>query len=689
MSIGIGIDTGGTYTDAVLYDFEQKRILDAAKALTTKADLAQGIGEALDGLSRELLGKAEIVSLSTTLATNACVENKGGRAKLMLINVYKKVVEEYGAKYGLPKAEQIFFINGPRDKNGKVTGEPDWNTFDEESREWLSDADSLGVVEMNARENNASLEKKVRSLVGKAYDIPVICGHELFSDLNSLRRGSSILLNARLLPIMENFFLAIKAALKKRDIQAPVVIVRSDGSLMSEKFTGIRPVETLLCGPAASVAGGVELTQEKDCLIIDMGGTTTDISLVKNGSPVLVQDGVNVGKWRTFVKGVFIETFGLGGDSAVRYDRYHNVSLAPYRVVPLAMAASQWPVITEKLTRLVSEKKRHSQPLHEFFILVRDISKNANYTDEERAFVSALKDGPLMLGEAAHAIGKDFYSFNMGRLEKEGIVIRSGLTPTDVMHVKGDFCRYNIRAAELGMEFVACSVNTAPELLAETVYDQVKKTLYSHIIKLIVADGYPSLRKTGLGRGLETLISESWEIAKRKQENIDADMSTDISGEEPAQIQNAGKCFLDFRFSTPATLVGIGAPIHIFLPDVAQALGAKYLVPDNAGVANALGAIVGHIAAVCEIEIGFSEELSGYIVYGRDCNRTFKSLEEAADIAAAEAKAGAREEAVKRGAVGEISFSVELIKRTAHDRYNMEVFLGATAVAKAWGRISL
>jgi N-methylhydantoinase A/oxoprolinase/acetone carboxylase beta subunit len=280
MKLGIGIDTGGTYTDAVIYDFNEKKILGSAKALTTKEDLSIGIGNAFDELPSEMLNQADIISLSTTLATNACVENKGGRAKLLFIGVYKDVVVEFGKNYGLPNYDEMYFIDSKSGDNSKVAIQSDWDSFMEDSKEWFNDAESVGIVELNAMDNNAVLEKKAKELVIKQYNMPIICGHELFSDLNSLQRGSTTLLYARLIPIIEDFLAAIKVALKKRNINIPVVIVRSDGSLMSEKFTAIRPVETLLCGPAASVMGGIELTNENNSLIIDMGGTTTDIAIL-------------------------------------------------------------------------------------------------------------------------------------------------------------------------------------------------------------------------------------------------------------------------------------------------------------------------------------------------------------------------------------------------------------------------
>ena len=439
---------------------------------------------------------------------------------------------------------------------------------------------------------------------------------------------------------------------------------------MSEKFTMVRPVETLLCGPAASVMGGIELTRENDSLIIDMGGTTTDMAIVKGGMPLKAKDGINVGKWRTFVKGIYIETFGLGGDSAVRFDKTGKLALEPNRIIPLSMAADKWPVIPVKLKELINTKRKHTRLLHEFFCLVRDISGNRNYTPREMAFCEALKNGPLIFSEAAEVIGTDVYNLKMDRLEKEGVVVRSGLTPTDIMHIKGDFNRYHTGAAKLGAEFVASCVDVAPEILPDLVYDKVKKTLYNKIVKMLLEDQYPDFRKNGLGAGMETLITESWEIARNEG--------------------NPG--FLHFSFRTPAALVGIGAPIHIFLPDVAKALGTRCVIPENAGVANALGAVVGNIAVTCEIEVKPEYSLAGiggYLVYGKSQNSHADYQDEAVAIALNEAETAAREEAIRRGASGDISVTSEVKTNTAETVNKTEILLGIKVIAKAVGRVTL
>lgn len=670
MKTGIGIDTGGTYTDAVVYDFNSKKVLDKAKALTTKEDLSEGIGKALDALPPDLIRQAAIVSLSTTLATNACVENKGGRAKLMFIGVDRSIVADVGRDYGLQNMEEIYFLNSKTSIHGNILEEPDWDSFMFNGSEWLKDAEAVGIVEIFSMHSNAVLEKKAKDLLVSQSGIPVICGHELFSDLNSVQRGSSTLLNARLIPVIENFLVAVKKALKLRNINSPVVIVRSDGSLMSEKFTGVRPVETLLCGPAASVMGGLALTNEKDCLIIDMGGTTTDIAIVKGGMPVRAKDGINVGNWQTFVKGLYIDTFGLGGDSAVRFDKSGNMVLEPVRVIPLSIAAEKWPGITARLRSLLLSKNKHTLLLHEFFSLVKDISSNPNYTAKEKSFCKALENGPLILEDAAASIGTDAYNLKMERLEREGIVMRCGLTPTDIMHIKGDFSRYNTEAAKLGAEFVAACVDVTIETLSEMVYDTVKKTLYRNIVRVLLEDKYSCFRKSGLGQELQTLISESWEKSRYKGEPD----------------------FANFSFTTPAVLVGIGAPIHIFLPDVAAALGTRCTIPENAGVANALGAITGNITATCEIEITpeiYTAGKSPYIVYGKFRNSRVDDINDAIAVAREEAEAAAKEEAIRRGASGDIAVTSEVYFDKVEAKDKTEVLLAVRVIAVAAGRIGL
>ena len=653
MRIGIGIDTGGTYTDAVAYDFESGNVLGSAKSLTTKEDLTVGILGALDGLPADLLPQAELVSLSTTLATNACVEDKGGKAKLIFFGGDKKVIAENGKKYGLPDVEEIYVQESFTDFYGGREREPDWELFTENIEKEFDNLDGVGIIEMNAMKNGAVVEKKAKEIFEQKYDIPVVCSHELFSELNCLQRGSSTLLNAGLFPVIKEFLDAIKKAAQKRGINAAVVIVRSDGSLMSEEFASVRPVETLLCGPAASVIGGTRLSGEPNCVVVDMGGTTTDIALVRDNIPVTAVDGVSIGKWKTFVNGLYVKTFGLGGDSAVHHSE-NGLILEDYRVVPLCIAAEKYPVITENLRKLFANTEhKHMKYLHEHYILIKDIAESSRYTTEEKRFCEALKDNPLIVKEAAASVGKDLYTLNVSRLLKEGVVQLCGLTPTDIMHIKGDFTRYSAEASMLGAKFVAYNLDVSVDELCDMVYDEIKRKIYLNVVKVILENKDPQYMKNGVGEEIEYLINKKYA-----------------------------------KFETDFSLVGIGAPVHIFLGDVAKMLGTKAVIPKYSGVANALGAVAGNVCANYTVEIKPNHSaggVTGYTVFG-DNVKTFEFLKEAEEFALSEAKEGAYNEAIKRGAKGEITVTGGLNTNIAHGK-NIAVHLNTFATAQAVGSV--
>lgn len=673
MKLAIGIDTGGTCTDAVLYDAEAGQVLAAAKALTTREDLTIGIGKALDQLPAGRFSEVRFVGLSTTLATNACVEGIGGRAKLLFIGVDPRVVDWVGSGYGFLDKSELYFCENRGTFDGTVVNEPDWEQLLRDTGPWLRDADGLGIVELNAMNNGAVCEKKAREVFRSRYSFPIVCGHELFSGLNSLQRGASTLLNVKLVPLIERFLEAVRASLEARGIAAPVLIVRSDGSLMSEEFSRRHPVETILCGPAASVLGGVRLAQAPDSIIVDIGGTTTDISLIRAGEPVRVTDGVRIGPWKTFVDGVFIDTFGLGGDSRIRVAD-GRLTLDTRRVIPLSLAAARWPGVLEKLRALGASERAHTYPLHEFLCLQQEPAHPELCSERERELCRLLREGPLMLEEAALAVDSDVYSLKTDRLEQEGVLIRCGMTPTDLMHLRGDYRAYVTEAAQWAAKFLcrcverdqqrSCSV----EQLCADGYDLVERKLYCNLVRILLQSRYPHLQKDGLDPQLTRLIDSAWELRDAK---------------------DAAREF-GLRFSTESVLVGIGAPTHVFLPEVARALGCRCVIPEYAGVANAVGAISGSVTAISQVEIRpfYSGGLQdGYVVCGKTENRRVQELEEAIVLARREAEEDARAEAVRRGAHGEIAVRSQAEQHSGMAAKSAVIDLGACVTATAVGRI--
>ena len=365
--LAIGIDTGGTCTDAVVYDLESRRILSSAKAPTTHEQLENGIREALRRLPEDLVRKSAFLSLSTTLATNACVENKGGRVLLIFIGADRTVLEKTYRSYGFSSMEDMIFLPILRPaaaaipKSSPAPAAPSANAESRNpassgiSPEALEDLeqklpslaaayDGFAISQMDAGKMNGALEKELAARISQYTDKPVICAFDLFHDLNVFQRGAGAYLNARLIPVIRRFLEAVQHVLSEEGLSIPFVIMRSDGSLVSVPYALLHPVEALLCGPAASVKGSEELFSEPQAVVIDMGGTTTDIALIKNGTPVIGKDGVSVGAWKTFVRGVDIDTFALGGDTRVVY-RNSTVTLSERRVLPVSALAA-WTLVS-------------------------------------------------------------------------------------------------------------------------------------------------------------------------------------------------------------------------------------------------------------------------------------------------------------------------------------------------------
>lgn len=692
MTIGIGIDTGGTYTDVVAYDFDTAQVIAKGKALTTREDLAVGIGNALDVLPGGLLTRVDLISLSTTLATNACVENKGGRAKLLLIGGSQKLLlmAEAERLYGLDPAN-ILCVQADSSFDGRIVDIPDWDQVSNQNSAWISDAQGIGITDIAAVRNGGVSEKTARDYFKDKYKLQVIISSELVSGLNVMERAATALLNARLLPVIDEFHKAVSKELTKRGAVALPMTVRSDGSLMSEEMSRSRPVETILSGPAASVLGGKSFAENPDCLIIDMGGTTTDISIVEKGSPAMT-GGISIGGWRTQIKGVFIDTFGLGGDSRIIFYK-NSYALSEQRAKPVCVAASRYPEIKQWLRELLARDRAYPEPLHEFFILLREPDENIQYDAYELDLISRLKKGPVMPSRDSG----DWYRIRPNRLEQERIILRCGLTPTDIMHIKGDFKSYDTEASILAARYF---LRALPELedtqegLAEfctAIYDKVEERLYCGVVRALINLRQPEL-KIQAGDQASQLIEKSWHEYKLKlksKSNLKSEANCNCNcscnyNSKGSEEHTAS--FFEYNFKTKATLVGIGAPTYLFLPNVAMALSTDYIIPEHAGVANALGAVLANVIVTSVVEVTpcySTNGLDGYIAHCSDKNRLFDTTEEAIEVAIESAKADAYAEARKRGALGELSLSYTLQSNKAYAKDGTAIDLGTTITAKA------
>ena len=638
--IGIGVDTGGTFTDAVVFDDETREVLASCKTLTTPDDLCVCIGQAIDSLPPDLVAQAKRISLSTTLATNACIEGKGGRARLVIAGTSEGVLHDLDAptRFGMQYSDVLpIAFKGSYD--GLDVKIPDWEQLCNDNEEFFSQADSFGIAGLYALNNGAAVEHSCADYLGERYGKPVVKATDVAASPNVLERGATALLNARLIPIIESFVDAMKRALEQRGLDIPIGIVRSNGTLMSSEAAKVSPVETIISGPAASAVGALSLSDARESLVIDIGGTTSDIAVIHDARPVS-SDGIRIGGWRTQVKGARIDTIGLGGDTRVVIGRNGGLSLATRRALPFCVAAKRWSCVKDMLNEYLKRDMAYNNMYYEILFIANEPADASRYAPNEQELLELLADGPVSV------LDKRFTDMriNLERLEKENVIMRCSFTPTDAMHVKGDFDRFDTEAARLGALCLMKSMYHyidemgEPEIqeIADTVYDLVCRRLYGQVVRVLLQDRYPSMRDVSLDEQLETLIDDAW---ARHRDGVPASP-------------------FDVDFETSMTLIGVGAPTHVFLPNVASALHAPCVIPDHAEVANAIGAlsvrvVVEEVARVVSHR-GAGGAVDGYTLQSRGISQLFKTREEALEVAAKHVEAVALEEAARRGAQGEL-----------------------------------
>ncbi|MBM4237598.1 MAG: hydantoinase/oxoprolinase family protein, partial [Euryarchaeota archaeon] len=485
MNLGLGVDTGGTYTDSVIMDLQGGKVMCKSKALTTRNDLSIGILESIRGLDESLFKKIRLVSVSSTLATNSVVEGKGCRVGLIII----------GHELNVPvPVNEYVEVRGGHNLKGVQRAELDLASAREFVLNVKEKVDAFAVSGyMSVR--NPEHEKAVKSMLLALTPLPVVCGHELSTDLGLGERTTTAVLNARLIPIITELLSSVRKVLGSSGIRAPLMIVRGDGSLMGELVARERPVETILSGPAASLIGAKCLTAMEDAVVIDVGGTTTDIGLLRKGKPRLSSAGATVGGWKTRVRAADIATSGIGGDSrVVVYDgRIHLMSL---RVVPLCIAASICPILVEKL-ELAKGKPVRSQlscsdiaDLHqvtEFFVLGKEI-KGVTIGADEKILLDLVREEPRSIYEVKEITGLSIHAFDIRKLEELGMIQRIGMTPTDALHANGSYVQYDPSPSVIGVEILSKIARMEPSEFCGEVKRQIIDKITLEVLDKLVYD---------------------------------------------------------------------------------------------------------------------------------------------------------------------------------------------------------
>jgi N-methylhydantoinase A/oxoprolinase/acetone carboxylase beta subunit len=578
----LGLDTGGTFTDAVLLA-DGRRVIASTKALTTPWDLAIGIGKAIRAVL-ELLpagarrGDISLVSVSTTLATNAVVEHRFSPVCTLVIGFDDAMVERSGLKrHG---AGALMRIQGGHTATGDESSALDEEAVKRAVREHEDRVEAFAVAG-NFSVRNPAHELRARQIIRALSPKPVTCAHELSSRLDAPRRALTAALNARLTPQIRHLIEALIRVLEDVSIDAPLMIVKGDGSLMRAQVALEYPVETILSGPAASVVGAGFLTGAADFVVSDMGGTTTDIAVVSGGRPVVRAEGALVGVWRTMVEAVDVRTSGLGGDSEVYFDRQLRLRVGPRKAMPLSLLAQSFPAALAQLRSLAELERLPDHPA-QFALRNPDRAPPAHLSSLERRVWDALALEPRHVSDVVrNASGLEA----LRRLADAGLASLAAFTPSDAMHVLGrqdGWCR---EAAECGARILATEERNARGAAAAATAQAICERTYEHVVRetcralLEAALAHdPGLEVRGHGWGVlgERLIEEV--IAGRRFSNL-----------------------IQAQLALARPLIAIGAPVGAYYPEVARRLGAQLSIPEHAAVCNAVGAVAGVVSQTVEI----------------------------------------------------------------------------------------
>lgn len=574
--IGLGIDAGGTYTDAVLLDFNTNRVLAKTKALTTPWDYTVGISAALAGLDASLLARVRLVAVSTTLATNAIVEGRGQKTGLLVMPPYGwRTVEGF-------THTPLALIDGQLEIDGTELQPVHREQVRHVARRMVEEhgvaAFAVGGYASHA---NPAHEQEVKAIVVGETGLGVTCAHDLSEGLSYRVRAETAALNARIIPCLRSLLDRLRTALQARGIHAPVMVVRSDGSMMNIELALERPLETMLSGPAASVAGAAWLAGLSDALVVDVGGTTTDTAVVRNGLVDLCDEGATIGAWQTHIPALNLSTLGLGGDSHVRMEG-GAPRFGPERVAPVSWLASVASG-TGKALGWIDEHVNARQGSDEEVVLYAAVGRpdGIALSREERDLLDLLAERPRSAAEAAVAMGKMHYSLLPWRRLVGGYVIqRCALTPTDALHAAGIIRLWDREAAVSVCKWHAQRGQQDTETFSRTLIREFERSLAAEMLKKEMA---ADVAVAGI---------ESQPVARQI-------LNRALGGAADGY---------SVRIELHHPVIGVGAPAGCFVPGAARLLHARAVIPEHADVANAIGAITGVVSLRRRVTVSVNEQ---------------------------------------------------------------------------------
>jgi N-methylhydantoinase A/oxoprolinase/acetone carboxylase beta subunit len=536
----LGIDTGGTSTDIALMSTAGE-LQSTAKVPTCHAAVTVSIREALKRLQPAIDSHTiQALAISTTLATNALVEGNGAEVGLILIGA--------PGRLRLPAAV-VCAVPGGHKAPG-VEQEPlGLDSLVEGILAMQDHVDAYAVAALQSFQD-PSHELVAARAIALMDPKPVFCSHQA-SPLPGMReRAATALANARLLPIMEDFAQRIRHDTGPLLPGCPLFLVRGDATAMPLEEAHRQAAHTAASGPAATALWGA--TQATDAVVVDVGGTTTDILLVRHGAPFIAVEGLRMADLATHIPAVDTHTIAVGGDSLIDVED-GAITVGPRRVTPLCRVGTHGIHLPDPKSWLAPGGGRAlllpvpRAPLPE-------LSAHSAVARTAMGLAQWLRDhGPTPWGQARSRLQLADAQLDKAAfwLERQGVIVVAGLTPTDCLHAQGRLSLWDASVASQGVQAMAQATGMPPQHLPQNVIDQAVHTIAAAI-----------LQSLGMRQGGPHLA---------------------------AALREPGE-YLHLRVRLRLPVVGLGAAAPFFLPAVAKLLETDIILPPHGASGNAIGA---------------------------------------------------------------------------------------------------
>ncbi len=656
----IGVDTGGTYTDAAIIETRGHRVLARAKAITTKGDLAIGVTEAINQAVAQLPSGLRpqdiaLVSVSTTLATNAVVEGHGSAVAVVLVGFDPRMVERTGIASAFPGVP-VITIAGGHDHNGEVAQPLDLQALATALDGVVDKVEAFAVASTFAV-RNAAHEHAVREAIVARTGKPVTVSTELSSSLDAPRRALTAALNARLIARVSTLIDAVQRAMAAMQIQCPLMIVKGDGTLALAESVARRPIETVLSGPAASLVGAQWLSGLNSFILADMGGTTTDLGVLQDGRPRITDEGAEVGGWRTMVRAIDVRTIGLGGDSEIHIGSNGRIGVGPQRVVPVALLGARFPHVQALLEADLADVDGGSA-MHGRFVLLpfgaRVGAAGAELPAREREMLALVTEQPQSLRKLARTFGAQRIVLS---LKRRGLVQIGGLTPSDAAHVLGLQHNWSTPAALMAAQ-LGCRLREMKFPTTERT-QHFAREIWSETVRL-------SARAI-----LDTAVGEHLNEDKLVHAVCAADGVLGLA-----------------RISVTPTIpvVAVGGPVGVYYGEVGRRLGCPIVFPEYGDVANAIGAATGVVAQKVSVHVA-GDGGGLFVLHSTVGTRRFTDPAEAITAATVLAREAATDAVVAMGA-NNPEVHIVIRKQMLPNAMSDAGLLEAVVTAEAIGRPS-